>query len=482
MKWVFWTWVFLFRFYSFSFDFDYQQKLYQSIELQSFNCKKLYTIESDLKVNSVTHFPKHDSLLIDLVLRENLKNYYDGYNELISEYINFYQRIPTEHLQLIFSLLDKKNDHNKFSNNQIYQIISLLLASHGQFIPSSQEVADYYLNSIHPTIAINYGLKINQFQDARFELSNQIYFYTNYLHDLRNEEKKESLSLAQIFLGAATINRNTLNNKDTLSYWDIYPFIESDKRDFYPALLAFSYLYFERNKIDLNIPKLHIKSNLVYTEISDTLHFDQISNQLLIENNIFKLWNPIFHQNTVLPGDSILLPIELISTFEMNLPAIYRYNRDVYFPKIIDSCFVFYRTHKGEYFRDLTYWFGPELEEIKTLNNFKTNVLPKNWDVFFKVPCKDSLFFASFDSMNTIEKDNNAVGEKVVIRQIEEINEEKINPNIISENGTTYIIKSGDTLWDIGLKFGVSDKDIMFWNNIDSNIHPGQKIIIYKPQ
>ena len=44
-----------------------------------------------------------------------------------------------------------------------------------------------------------------------------------------------------------------------------------------------------------------------------------------------------------------------------------------------------------------------------------------------------------------------------------------------------YIVKRGDTLWDISRKLKVSIYNIKKWNNlISSRIKPGQRLIIYK--
>ena len=43
----------------------------------------------------------------------------------------------------------------------------------------------------------------------------------------------------------------------------------------------------------------------------------------------------------------------------------------------------------------------------------------------------------------------------------------------------TYTVKSGDSLYEIAKLYpGVSAKDIMNYNNIDSKIHPGMKLKI----
>ena len=46
-----------------------------------------------------------------------------------------------------------------------------------------------------------------------------------------------------------------------------------------------------------------------------------------------------------------------------------------------------------------------------------------------------------------------------------------------------YVIKKGDTLWDIAKKYpGVSESEIAAWNNLGSGnrIHPGQQLKIRK--
>ncbi len=43
-----------------------------------------------------------------------------------------------------------------------------------------------------------------------------------------------------------------------------------------------------------------------------------------------------------------------------------------------------------------------------------------------------------------------------------------------------YIIRNNDTLYEMALKYNVSYRDIMRWNEIENHrtIRPGQKIII----
>jgi len=84
--------------------------------------------------------------------------------------------------------------------------------------------------------------------------------------------------------------------------------------------------------------------------------------------------------------------------------------------------------------------------------------------------------------MSRDQKDAAARGEKVTKDEPvrEQVRDEKPVEKP-SGKKITYTVKSGDTLWGIGQKYKVKDADLMKWNNIGTNIQPGQKLIIYLP-
>ncbi|HTR80279.1 MAG TPA: LysM peptidoglycan-binding domain-containing protein, partial [Bacteroidota bacterium] len=55
----------------------------------------------------------------------------------------------------------------------------------------------------------------------------------------------------------------------------------------------------------------------------------------------------------------------------------------------------------------------------------------------------------------------------------------KLKVRISADNMEFYRVRTGDTLWDISKKFGVSVDDIQRWNEIAENIQVGDKIVIY---
>lgn len=55
----------------------------------------------------------------------------------------------------------------------------------------------------------------------------------------------------------------------------------------------------------------------------------------------------------------------------------------------------------------------------------------------------------------------------------------KLRIRLTTDNIEYYKVRSGDTLWDISQKFGVSVDDIQRWNDVAEDIRVGDKIVIY---
>ncbi|MGA9406854.1 MAG: LysM peptidoglycan-binding domain-containing protein [Bacteroidota bacterium] len=55
----------------------------------------------------------------------------------------------------------------------------------------------------------------------------------------------------------------------------------------------------------------------------------------------------------------------------------------------------------------------------------------------------------------------------------------RLKIRLTSDNVDYYRVRSGDTLWDISKKFGVSVDDIQRWNDMADDIRVGDKLIIY---
>jgi LysM repeat protein len=55
----------------------------------------------------------------------------------------------------------------------------------------------------------------------------------------------------------------------------------------------------------------------------------------------------------------------------------------------------------------------------------------------------------------------------------------KLRIHLTSDNMEYYHVRSGDTLWNLSKKFGVSVDDIQRWNALAADIHAGDRLVIY---
>ena len=468
---------------SYAADKPYQQLLKDRFAFQAQEVFIRYKLSPPTRSQEPTSvFPRYDSVAVDQFLKAKFGNYYDGYHPLIEEYIHFFSSQPHQHLKTWFGL------HHYFSpkwvgvSQENHDVLNMLALSQVQAISFVEHETIKPPFNIPAPIAIYFGCEVTAHVDNSRLFEFQLKIADKYLTQLNQKFLKKSFALGALICSAATVNKALAMDDLIFTYWDLYPYMASTYRDFYPALLAASFVLSKQK--DWRMDGFVIEENTTHTSVVvyDTIHLAQIATVLNIESKALISMNPQYIKKIVLPTYSLHLPLDKVADFNRLKDSIYQYNRETYFPSTLDSCYVFYRTKSGDYFRDLIRWFGVDLEEIKRLNGFTSNTLKKDWDVFFKVACEDSALVASFDKLARNQKDALARGEAIPEPKVVEPEKpHAVATTPVSGQKITYTVKSGDSLWGIGQKHKVSDQDIMRWNNIDSRIQPGQKLIIYLP-
>jgi hypothetical protein len=464
-------------------DKHYQELLKTELASQSQRVVYMYDYTAQTtREKRISDFPAYQQAELHQFLVKRFGNFYDGHHELIDEYIEFFTSQPNVNMRVLFGLFQTLEEDSPILTKGKYPWMRYLYLSRINLMPKEGNKNDYFSIGMHPLIASSFGIEITNFVDDRLAFTELINASKSYLTALEAKFNAPSVQLSALILGASTLKKAQLNSESSSSYWDLYPFLDHKERDFYPAMLAAAFVWSKRDEWGVKGYEFQPKWNVSKVIATDTVHFNQLTHVLSLEESAFHLFNARYYKKIVPPGQPVIIPMDKQQHFLLLKDSIYSFKRTELLPTSSDSCYVFYRTERGDFFRDLTYWFGTSLEEIKKLNGFTSNTLPKNWDVFFKVACSDSSFFAEFDKMSRNQKDAAAKGEKV-------ISEKSVQENPAPQQQTadpsgkkiTYTVKSGDSLWAIGQKHKVSDADIMKWNNIGTNIQPGQKLIIYLP-
>lgn len=487
MKYVLFVLVYCMLSSAFAGDDQYQALLKNALAQQAQQVKTLYTFTPQTaKEKKYKDFPSYTQLELDTYLKKQFGVFYDGYDPLIDEYIDFFTSQPTVNYRVLFGLFEHLKREKGAFTETTPSWMQYLFLSRIHLMPTTLNKNDFFSIGLNAMIALNYDVELNEYTDDRVNFSSLIKATTLYFSDLKQKFEQPSEQLSALMLGASTVRKANQSAPEATNYWERYAHLQHRDRDFYPALFAMAFIHHRREAWGVKGFALQPKWETTTILTSDTLHAEQIASVLELNLPTFRLMNARYFNQVVPPGAPILIPAEKEMSYALLKDSIYAHQRANYFPNPNDSCYVFYRTERGEYFRDLTYWFGPSLHEIKQLNGFTSNTLPKRWDVFFKVPCSDSASFAQFEQMSRSQRDAAARGVRVTDETpapVTPSEEPRVDrpTEIPTGKKISYTVKSGDTLWDIGRKYKVKDSDIMKWNKIGTNIQPGQKLTIYLP-
>lgn len=240
------------------------------------------------------------------------------------------------------------------------------------------------------------------------------------------------------------------------------------------------------NKFGVTVSKLKEINNLStgILKIGQTLKISDVDEIIPEEYLLYKvksgdsLWKIAQEYDTTV---DILKNINNLNTNNLTI------NQQIFIPKNINKGVKnenIYVVKKGDNLFDIAASKGVTVNEIKSLNNLKTDILQigqvlnipnsSTGEINYIVQKGDNLYsIANKYEINVedIKKLNNITTNTIKTGQVLKI------PG--STNYNTYIVKKGDTLWDIANEYGTSVKKLMTINNLDSTtLKIGQNLLI----
>jgi LysM repeat protein len=83
-------------------------------------------------------------------------------------------------------------------------------------------------------------------------------------------------------------------------------------------------------------------------------------------------------------------------------------------------------------------------------------------------------------SLNGLRGDRIYAGQVLVVHSVSPATPVSENSHVRTE----YTVRTGDTVFEIGRRFGVSVRDVLGWNNLPASgrIHPGDVLSIWTPR
>ena len=360
--------------------------------------------------------------------------------------------------------------------------LALLPVVESAFVPDAYSKADASgLWQFVPSTGKEYGLQQNNWYDGRRDIYASTKAATTYLKELSEDFNGDwLLALASYNCGKGrvrkSIERNEYLNLPT-DYWSLDLPQETD--DYVPRLLAIAKLFAHADEYNIHLQHIPNRPYFEVVDIKSPLDLHKAAKLANTPLHAFLKLNPGFSRSSTAPEGPhrLLVPVAQAQSFKENL-AMLPYSE---------------RVALKQYDED-------QVTEPRHQDKREEKVAPLRSDLVrtglaqYKVKSGDNLATIADKNNTTAQllRETNHLASNVVRSgmnlQIPSEVEEKSNANSLfvkasktkSASTQVYVIKKGDTFFNISQRFSVAPKDIASWNNIalKTALIPGQKITI----
>lgn len=338
-----------------------------------------------------------------------------------------------------------------------------------------------------------YNLNVNTYIDERRDPIAATHAAARFLKDLYRIYDDWILVIAAYNCGPGNVNKAIRRSGGKKNYWDIYYHLPRETRGYVPAFIAATYAinYYKEHNLSpkfIDVPQV---SDTIM--VNQTVHFQQIASVLNMPVQQLRDYNPQYKLD-IIPGQwgsyPLRLPANYTTRFLEYEDSIYAYKDETFniaqlrlgnpsskggyvsVPPPGNRQRINYVVKSGDNLGSIAARYRVSVSSLREWNNISRNLIRAGQRLVIYVPRTGGHTASSNDQALTASVTKNASAES--------------SKDALDSDEADYIyykVKSGDTLWDIANQYpGVSDKDLIKWNNLSSSgkVIPGQKIKIKK--
>ena len=378
-----------------------------------------------------------------------------------------------------------------------------------------------------------YGLHIDSFVDERLDPVKSADAAARYLQDAYEIFGDWNLAIASYNCGAGNVNK-AIRRSGSRAFWDIWPYLPRETRGYVPAFVGALYAMEYHKEHGIKPAAVQMPAHVDTFKINKMLHLKQVSELTGAPLEELKNLNPQY-RHEIIPGNDreyiLRLPYTYTNAFIEHEDSVYRHKADVYFnPTTIkrikeggDGERIVHKVKSGEYLGKIATKYRVSVNQIKKWNNLKSNNIRvgqrlviyrggkgpvstassssstaskgsttaasngssgssasyhtvRSGDTLSGIATKYGTTVTRIKELNGLTSNNIKVGQRLKVKA-----GSSSSASAPSASGsTTYIVKSGDSLYSIAKNYpGVSANDIMVHNGMkSSSIKPGMKLKI----
>jgi membrane-bound lytic murein transglycosylase D len=306
-----------------------------------------------------------------------------------------------------------------------------------------------------PGTASGLGLKINWWYDGRRDIiaSTKVAFdYLSYLNDFFTNNWL--LAIAAYDYGEGGVKAAISHNKHhglSTDFWSLH--LPAETKVYVPKLLALAAVIRDPERYGINLQPINDAPYLKEVDVGSQIDLTQAAKLAGISVSTIHKLNPGFRRWATDPDGpyTLLLPISKVRGFEQRLDALPENKRVTWREHIVKQ---------GETLGSLAVQYKTNTFIIKQVNHLHNDMIhPKQ---LLLIPVQ---FHGSVESP--------------VVKERATIAEEKLpGPNRVS-----HIVQHGETLWTLAEKYGVTPREIRYWNSLKPHqqLALNQKLLIWAP-
>lgn len=393
------------------------------------------------------------------------------YNEIVKNYIILYsEKMPTKMSHILglcqYYMPIFEDIFNRYDIPQELKAMAVIESAMNP-LAVSRAGAKGMWQFMYSTAKM-YGLHIDSFVDERLDPVKSAEAAAQYLQDSYEIFGDWNLAIASYNCGAGNVNKAIRRSGGKRAFWDIWPYLPRETRGYVPAFVGALYTMTYYKEHGIRPEAVEIPAHIDTLKINKQLHLRQVADLTAAPLEELKNLNPQY-RHEIIPGESreyiLRIPYEYTNAFIEYEDSVYRHKAEEYFNPVTikkikdgaDGERIVYRVKNGDYLGRIASRHRCTVAQIKRWNNLSSNNIRVGQRlVIYRGGTSSGSASASASSAPAKPQSSSAAP---------------------ASGGSTYTVKSGDTLSGIANRNGVTVAQLKQWNGLSgNNIKVGQKL------